>query len=59
MHSGQGAGVRAFLGLRGTGTVGALWARQDAPGGEDQDVSVGELLFEFAGEAGGVSLGAR
>jgi hypothetical protein len=51
--------VRAFLGLRGTGTVGALWARQDAPGGEDQDVSVGELLFEFAGEAGGVSLGAR
>lgn len=41
--------MRAFLGLRGARAVGTFGAREDAPGGEDEDVAVGELLFEFAG----------
>ena len=48
MHGGQGAAVRAFLGLRGAGAVRTFGAGQDAARGEEEDVAVGELLFEFA-----------
>jgi len=41
--------VRAFLRLRSARAVGTFGAREDAAGGEDQDVAVGEFLFEFAG----------
>jgi hypothetical protein len=36
--------------LAGAGAVGALRAREDAACGEDEDVAVGELLLELAGE---------
>lgn len=45
----QSARVRALLGLRGARAVGTFGARKDAAGGEDEDMAVGELLFEFAG----------
>jgi len=38
--------------LGGTGAVGTLGTGKDAPRGEDEDVAVGELLFEFTGETG-------
>ena len=49
MYGGEGAGVRAFLRLRRARAVGSFGARENAARGEDQDVPVGELLFEFAG----------
>ena len=45
------AGSRTLLSLRCAAAVAALWAWQDAAGGDDQDVAVGELLLELAGEA--------
>jgi len=51
VDSGQGSAARALLSLRGAGSVGALGARQDAAGCEDQDVAVGELLLELTGQA--------
>lgn len=51
MDGRQGAAVRTFLFLRGAGAVGAAGAGQDPSGGEEDDVAVGELLFELAGEA--------
>lgn len=50
VHSGQCAGTWALLGEGSAGAGGALWAWQDAAGGEDQDVAVGELLLELTGE---------
>lgn len=47
MHGGEGPGAGTLLGLRGTGAVGTFRAWEDAPGGEDEDVAVGEFLFEF------------
>ena len=47
----QRAGARTLLRLRGAAAVAALGAGQDAAGGDDEDVAVGELLFEFTGEA--------
>jgi hypothetical protein len=44
------SGTRALLGERCSGTVRALGARENAAGGEDQDMAVGELLFELTGE---------
>ena len=51
MYGGQSAAAGTLLFLRGTAAVGALGAGENAAGGEDQDVAVGELLLEFAGEA--------
>jgi len=51
MDGGQCSGTRTLLGLRGSGAVGALGAGKDAAGGEDENVSVGELLLELTGEA--------
>lgn len=53
MHGRQGAAVGPLLGLRRAGAVGAFGAGQDAARGEEEDVAVGELLFEFAGQAKG------
>ena len=44
------SGTGSLLGLRGSGSVASLWAGQDTAGGEDQDVTVGELLLEFTSE---------
>jgi hypothetical protein len=52
VHGGQGSRARALLCLRRARAVGALRAGKDAARGQDQDVSVGELLLELAGEAG-------
>jgi len=43
--------ARSLLGLVGAAAVGALRAWENAAGREYQDMSVGELLFKFAGEA--------
>ena len=53
VHGGECAGARALLRLRGAAAVAAFRAGEDAARGDDQDVPVGELLFEFAGQAGG------
>ena len=58
MHGGECAGSRALLGLRCAAAVAALRTRQDAARGDDQDVAVGELLLELAGEAAIRSLAA-
>lgn len=52
VDGGESAGTGTLLGLGCAGVGGALWARQDAAGGDDQDMAVGELLFELAGKAG-------
>ncbi len=49
VHGGQGAGMGTFLGLRGARTGRTFGPREDAAGGEDEDVALGEFLFEFAG----------
>jgi len=41
----------ALLGLGCAGTVGTFWAGEDAALGKDDDVAVGELLFEFTGQS--------
>ena len=43
---------RTLLGLRCAAAVAALGTRQDAARGDDEDVAVGELLLELAGETG-------
>lgn len=52
MHCRQGAGAGTFLRLRGARPVRAFGAGKNTARGEDQDVAVGEFLFELAGEAG-------
>jgi hypothetical protein len=51
VDGGQGTGARTLLLLRGTAAVGALGTGQDASRGQDEDVTVGELLLELAGQA--------
>jgi hypothetical protein len=51
MYSSQSTRARSLLGLGGTAAVGSFGTGQDAAGGEDQDMAIGEFLFEFAGEA--------
>lgn len=51
MHGGQGTAVRALLRLGGARAVGTFGPGQDAARGEEEDVTVGELLFEFARQA--------
>jgi hypothetical protein len=53
VHGSERAAARALLGLRVAGAVGALGAGQDAARGDEEDVAVGELLLELAGQAGG------
>ncbi len=50
MDSCECAGAWALLGLRCAATIAALWAWEDAAGGDDQDVAVGELLLQLAGD---------
>lgn len=45
----QRAGVGTFLRLRRTTAVAAFRARKDPTGGKEEDMALGELLFEFAG----------
>jgi hypothetical protein len=51
VHCRQGSRTGALLGLVRAAAVRALRAREDAAGSEDEDVAVGELLFELAGQA--------
>ena len=51
MDGGQRARARSLLRLVRAGAVAALGAGEDAARGEDEDVSVGELLLELAGES--------
>lgn len=52
VHGGQRARTGALLRLGVAGAGRALGAGQDAARGQDQDVTVGELLLELTGEAG-------
>ena len=52
VHGGQGAAAGPLLCLARAATVRALRAREDAPHGEEDDLPVGKLLLELAGEAG-------
>jgi hypothetical protein len=52
VDSGQSAGTGALLGLGGAGVDGALGAGQDAALSNEEDVAVGELLLELAGQTG-------
>ena len=51
MDRSERARTRALLSLCRAAAVAALRAGQDAAGGDDEDVAVGELLLELAGEA--------
>jgi hypothetical protein len=51
MHRRQRTGTRSLLCLGGAAAVGAFGTREDAAGSEDQDVAVGEFLFQLAGQA--------
>jgi hypothetical protein len=55
VDSGQSARAGALLGLGGARVNGALGAGQDAALGHEEDVAVGELLLELAGQTGGGS----
>jgi hypothetical protein len=50
VDGGQCSRTGSLLGERGAGSVAALRAGENAAGGEDQDVTVGELLLELTGE---------
>jgi len=52
VDGGECAAAGTLLCLRGAAAVGALGAREDAAGGNEEDVAVGELLLELAGQAG-------
>jgi hypothetical protein len=51
VHRGQGSRTGTLLRLVGAAAVGALGAREDAAGCEDEDVAVRELLLQLAGQA--------
>lgn len=51
MDSSESTAAGTLLGLGVARAGGALGAGQDAAGGQDQDVAVGELLLELTGEA--------
>lgn len=53
VNGGQGAAVGALLLLGVAGAAGALRAGEDAAGGQEDDVPLGELLLELTGEAVG------
>jgi hypothetical protein len=51
VDGGECAGNWSLLLLRCTAAVGTLWAGKNTAGSDDEDVTVGELLLELAGEA--------
>jgi hypothetical protein len=51
VNGGERAGDWSLLLLGCAAAVGALWAGEDTAGGDDEDVTVGELLLKLAGEA--------
>lgn len=51
VDSGQCAGSGSLLGLCGSASVAALWSREDAALSKEDDVTIGELLLEFTGQA--------
>ena len=53
VDSGQSAGAGTLLGLSGARGGGALGAGQDAALGHEEDVAVGELLLQLAGQTEG------
>lgn len=50
VHSSECSRARSLLRLARAAAVAALRAREDAAGGDDEDVAVRELLLEFTGE---------
>jgi hypothetical protein len=50
VDSGQGSRLGTLLGLVAARAVGALGAGENAAGGNEDDVAVGELLLELTGE---------
>jgi hypothetical protein len=55
VDGGEGSRARALLRLVGARPVGALRARENAARGNEEDVTVGELLLELTGETDNVS----
>jgi hypothetical protein len=51
VNGGERTRAWALLLLRCAAAVGALGTGEDASRSDDEDVAVGELLLEFAGEA--------
>lgn len=51
MHSGESSAARTLLSLRCAGAVASLGSGKNASGCEDQNMTVGELLLELAGQA--------
>ena len=51
MHRCQGTAAGPLLRLFRAAAVGPLGARENAAERKDEDVAVGELLFELAGQA--------
>lgn len=51
VDSSQSSGSRSLLCLAGSGSVGSLWPWQDTSRGEEDDVSVAELLLKFSGKS--------
>jgi hypothetical protein len=51
VNGGESAGNWSLLLLGCAAAVGALWAGENTAGCDDEDVTVGELLLELAGEA--------
>lgn len=50
VNGGKGSGAGSLLGLRGSRAVATLGAGKNTAGSEDQNMTVGELLFEFTSE---------
>lgn len=51
MHGGECTAAGTLLCLVGAAAVGALGAGENAAGGDEEDVAVGELFLELAGQA--------
>lgn len=51
VDSGQSSGSWSLLCLAASRSVGALWSWEDASRGEEDDMSVTELLLQFSGES--------
>jgi hypothetical protein len=50
VNSSQCPGTGSLLCERGSGAVGSLWAGENTTSGENQDMTVRELLFKLTGE---------
>jgi len=51
VHGSQSSGTWSLLGLAGSAAVGALGTGQNTARSDHDDVTVGELLLELAGQA--------